>query len=355
MDRTPAEQRRGYMLQPQTIINYQTFLEKVLETEGITPEMIARQRKQAELINTLAQADREVTQILLDERKGEIDETFFGLLQSAMQAAEQQGDNERLVRLTNLQARLYTETEIGRRLEKRQLALRRFEQDLRREKQLTPQLLLKHILSNADDDALVQSLAMAGQSALDYTFFMLLTEEIENVARQKDKAKSQQLTRVRRMLLDIQRALDEANKQLLNQANMTLDKLLAVEDQRAAIREYAEELDETLMYVLAARIEQAEQQGRDLEAARLNRLYQLIMEDVEEGIPPEIKLINELLVAGSEAEQRRLLDENRQLVSPQLAQMLNAVSQRLGNDTPPEVRERLQMARSMIEVRLATQ
>jgi len=32
MDRLPAEERRGYMLQPQTIISLQTLLEKVLET-----------------------------------------------------------------------------------------------------------------------------------------------------------------------------------------------------------------------------------------------------------------------------------------------------------------------------------
>ncbi len=355
MDMTPAEQRRGYMLQPQTIINFQTFIEKVLETEGITPEMIARQRKQAELISTLSQADKDVAKILLDERKSEIDETFFGLLQGAMQAAEQQGDNARLIRLTNLQARLYTETEIGRRIEKRQSALRGFELEVRREKQLTPEILLKHILANADDDAIVQSLAMAGQAALDYTFFMLLTEEIEKVARQKEKTRSQQLTRVRRMLLDFQRALDEANKELLNQANKTLEKLLAADDQRAAIRENAEEIDESLLYVLTARIDQAEQQGRELEAARLNRLYELIMEDAEAQMPPEVKLINDLLSTESEAEQRRLLNENRQLVTPQLAQMLTTLADRIGNDSPPEIRDRIQKVHSMIEVRLATQ
>ena len=39
MDSLPPEQRRGYMLQPQTVLSMQTLMEKVLETEGITPEM----------------------------------------------------------------------------------------------------------------------------------------------------------------------------------------------------------------------------------------------------------------------------------------------------------------------------
>src|SRR5688572_24545012 len=37
MDSLPADKRRGYMLNPQNIISMQTFMEKVLETEGITP------------------------------------------------------------------------------------------------------------------------------------------------------------------------------------------------------------------------------------------------------------------------------------------------------------------------------
>ena len=196
MDSTPPEQRRGYMLQPLTIVNYQTFIEKVLETEGITPDMIARQRKQAELVAILAKADDEVFEILLDERGDEIDETFFALVQNALQNAEQSRDNARLIELTNLQARLYTETEVGRRVERRQAAVRSFEQDVRREEKLTPQILLKHVLANQNDEEIVQSLAMAGQSALDYTFFVMLTEEIERVARQKDKAKVRTLTGV---------------------------------------------------------------------------------------------------------------------------------------------------------------
>src|SRR5690606_26185562 len=58
IDNLPAEERRAYMLQPQIIINMQTFMEKVLETEGITKEMIERQQKQTELVRALAQADK---------------------------------------------------------------------------------------------------------------------------------------------------------------------------------------------------------------------------------------------------------------------------------------------------------
>lgn len=351
MDKTPAEQRRGYMLQPQTIINFQSFIEKVLETEGITPEMIARQRKQAELVDTLAQADDEVVGILLRERGDEIDETFFALVQNAMQAAEQQRNSARMVGLTNLRARLYTETEVGRRLEKREIALRSFEQEAKRENGLTPALLLKHILANVDDEGTVRSLAMAGQSALDYSFFVLLTEEVEKAARRKDKETSKKLTGIRRILLDMQKALNEASEELMNRANATLSTLLAADDKRAAIREHASELDEAFMYLLSARLEAAERQDQAAEIARLTQIYDLIVDEAEQQTPPEIRLVNRLLQAETDTELRQLLDENAELVTPQLGQVLAAVSRELGPDTPAELRDRLRRAQAIVEMR----
>ena len=56
MGSLPESAPKGYLLQPETILTLQTFMERVLETEGITKEMIERQRAQVELVNTLATA-----------------------------------------------------------------------------------------------------------------------------------------------------------------------------------------------------------------------------------------------------------------------------------------------------------
>ena len=182
MSHTPAEQRRGYMLQPQEVIGYQTFLEKVLETEGITPEMIARQRSQAELLQKLATVERDVADVLLEDRAAEIDETFFAMMRNMIEAAQQQGNEDQLLRLINLQARLYRETEIGRQLEARQSALRAFQKDVRKEEALTPELLVKHVVQNVDDEQTVEALVTMGQQAFNYDFFSLLTEKLETAA-----------------------------------------------------------------------------------------------------------------------------------------------------------------------------
>ena len=349
---TPVEQRRGYMLQPQTIISQQSFVEKVLETEGVTPEMLARQREQVQLLETLISAAPDVVEILLVERSDEIDETFFAMLQTLLQAAEQAQDGARMVQLTNLQVTLYTETETGRQIERRQIALRRFQQEARQANELTPTMLLKHILENRDDETTVQALASVGQSALDYTFFVALTEEIETLARQKKKPEVRQLTRIRQMLLAYQKAMDEATKQMVERANATLHLLLEAEDTRAAIQEHRSALDESFIYLLNATIVEAERQGRTTESERMRQIHTMIMEEAKDQMPPEVHLVNDLLSAESDSEQRRLLDENSQLVTPDLAEMLTAVEHELGSDSPVEIRDRLSRVQAMVALRV---
>ena len=352
MDNTPAEERRAYMLQPQTIINFQTFLEKVLETEGVTPEMIARQRKQAELLDTLATADADVRDILLEERAGEIDETFFSMLHSAMQVAEQRQDNQRLLKLTNLQARLYTDTEIGRQLERQQVAMRRLEQDARRENRLTPQMLLKHILANLEDDQIVEMLASSAQSALTYEFFQLLTAELENAARQKNKPRVNRLREVRRRLLDIQQAINEAAENMTREANQTIRRIRQAEDKRQAIQDNLSKIDEPFLYVLSARMAEAEQKDDITELAELSKIYDLIMEEAERQAPPHVRLINQLMRAESDGERRRLLDDHPELVTRELAEMLKAVVEDRDPEAPPEMIQTLRSLQAMVEMRL---
>lgn len=356
MEHTPPEERRGYMLQPQEIIRYQTFLEKILETEGVTPEMIARQRKQGELLQTLATADKDVVDILLDERADEIDETFFAMLRSMIEAAQQQGDDDRLLRLINLQARLYRETEIGRELEARQAALRKFQQEVRKADALTPAMLVKHVIANSDDPGTVDALVSMGQQAFNYEFFSLLTEEIEERAKRQDKEGAKQLTQLRQRLLEMRKEMEEESQRILQQANDTLQAILNADDKAAAIQENVGRIDDTFMYVLSAMIAQAEQQGHAQHAQQLQEVQDLIMEEAEKQVPPQIRLINRLLQAETETEQRTILEENQNLLTPELAQMLNALAEEVTADgqagQAQEMVGQIRKLQAMVEARM---
>jgi hypothetical protein len=47
----PTEKRKGYLFQPQTMFTYQTLIDKVLEADGITKEMIEAQQNESTLSN----------------------------------------------------------------------------------------------------------------------------------------------------------------------------------------------------------------------------------------------------------------------------------------------------------------
>jgi hypothetical protein len=354
VDSLPPEQRRGYLLQPQTILSMQTFMEKVLETEGVTPEMIARQRKQAELLQTLATADQEVVDILLRERQDEIDETFFSMLSSSITAAEQSNQEAQALRLINLQARLMRETEVGRRLEEQQKAIHAFRRAVKKAgDRLTPNLLLEHLLANLEDDVVVNALVSMGQQGLNYEFFTLLSEEIDERSQAGEQETAARLTELRQELLDMQEAMRQQSQQMLANANETLQTILSAEDQQTAVREQMEKIDDAFMYLLSASIAKAEQEGQSVHALALRNVQSLIMNEVEQQAPPEIQLMNRLIRAESEEEQRQILADNPQAASPQFLEMVTMVIGEVEAAGEEALVERLRQVQRVIRQRLS--
>ena len=352
MDDTPMEERRAYMFQPQIMLNWQAFLEKVLETEGVTPEMIARQKKQSELLQTLIRADKDVQDVLLAERADEIDETFFAMLQSFMDMASQTNSEQDLLKITNLRYRLMTETAVGKRMEQQQIALHKLSQAAKKQGGLSPALLLEHILLNQEQPHVVDGLVMAGQGALQYEFFSLLTAEIEKVEAAGDKAATARLTSLREELLKLYEAMQQQSKNMMEDALATLDTLLAAPDKEQALAENAQKIDDAFMAVLTARMNDAEQQNDIPQFQALNEIHALIYAQMEQTMPPHVQLLNQLVRSDSAEQQNQLLDENSQLISEELTQMIDQVMEQAGGHGQEELNGRLQAVRSLIQARL---
>lgn len=341
MDQTPAEQRRGYMLQPQTILTMQSFLEKVLETEGITPEMLARQQKQAELINTLSTAAPDVVDYLLKERANEIDDTFFAILRSQIDALSQSNDPNQVVPLLNLQAKLMTSTEAGRKLEKRQMALQAFSREVQKQQGLTPELLLKHLKANIDDPNVVNVIAINGQAAMTYDFFTMLTDEIEQLEKARKTDEARQLSELRDDLLQLQKDLRAATEEVLKNAQATLDTIVAADDVETALMQNADRVDEAFMHVLSARMAHAEQSGNKDQLAKLRQIEQFILSMAQGGVPPELDLLNELVSAASAEDRAAIMAGNGNMLSEDLIALVEALRGQAESSNQTDLSERL--------------
>ena len=352
MDSLPPEQRRGYMLQPQTVISMQTLVEKVLETEGITPEMVAKQRAQADLLQELLLADKEMVENLINERADQIDAGFFALLRALMESAEQAGQEDQMMKLVNLQALLFRKTEYGQKLERQQQALHAFTREAKQAGGLTPRLLLKHVLANRDDEAVVESLVMAGQQAFNYEFFVLLSERIEK--RQKSGIDANELLDLREYLLQLQQEMEQKSREIMAEAQKILSQLLSAEDKQTAIKANMGNFDDVFMLVLSASIAQAENRGDMSRLANLREIQNGIVQVIEQQSPPQVRLINQLLRAESDEEMRQLLDENTELVQPELMELVGAISAQADEKDDQELKSRLGRLETVIANRLVT-
>lgn len=334
MNNLPQEERRAYMFQPEIMLNYQTFMERVLETEGITKETIARQKKQTELLRQMIGADSDVVDHHLKENKGLIDEAFFAMLQMFLDQALQMNDSKSSAQISNLRAKLMRSTDLGQQMERRQIALHKFNQAAKKQGGLTPQLLLDHILLNLEDDGVVEGLIAAGQQAMVYEFFALLTTEIEKRQAANDPT-AQRLTQLRQTMLEFQQAMKDQSEKMLGEANQILQTLLDAPDKQQALSENINKIDDAFMYVLSAKMNEA-QQAEDHESfKKLAQVQAMIMTLVESQLPPEIQLLNQLVRAESEEAQAELLEQNQALLTPDLLNMMDRVitqAQETGHD-----------------------
>lgn len=354
VNQTPMEKRRGYMLQPQTMLTMQSFMERVWGTEGVTPEMLARQQKQVELLRTLAMAAPDVQDFLLKERAREIDETFFAILRAQIEATGEAGDPNQVNSLLNLQAKLMTETPVGRQIERQQIALHALNQDAKKANGLSPQLLFTHILRNEHDDGVVNLMAVSARNAVNYEFFALLTSEIEKREKNKDAAGAQRLTAIRDRLLEMQREMQQAAQNILQEAQQTLEAILAAPDMREAIADNMARIDDAFMHVVDARMAHAQQSGRTDEVEKLRRVQEEVINLVQGETPPEVQLLSQLVNAPDKAGRERLMSAAADLLSPELVQVVDMLRQQANEAGQPELAQRLGEIRGELNARLLT-
>jgi hypothetical protein len=351
MDQLPPEKRRGYMFQPQTILSLQTLMEKVLETEGVTPEMMARQRAQSELLGKLLEVDRGTASEIIAERADEFDEQFFAMLSVLTESAEQSGQDEALLKLMNLRALLYEKTEYGQRLEAQQIALHKFNREAKSAGSVSPELLLKHVLANRKDPEVVESLVQAAAPALNYQFFVLLSDKIEK--REKAGVDTSELKALRDHLLSVQQEMEAQSRKIVERASQTLQRILSAEDVGQAVLENLDHIDDSFMYILSASIAQAEERGEKEQAQALVAVYDAIRDVLDSQMPPEIQLLNELMSLESAEARRQLLDQRPEMLTPEFLDLVKSVSQQAAENDRLELSDQLATLQAMIESRLA--
>lgn len=124
MSTLPQEQRKSYLINPQVFLSYESLVNRVLEADGITPEMIQAQRDRADLLKRLlAASTTEERMAIIQENEAMLDESFFRILSLNLEQADAMGLTDAFQRLMEVRALLLEQTTVGRKLAARSRAL----------------------------------------------------------------------------------------------------------------------------------------------------------------------------------------------------------------------------------------
>lgn len=327
MDSLPEDAPKGYLLQPKQSLTMQGLIEQVLEADGITKDVIDAEKKKADLVEELATAKTAERQQLLDENADLIDRSFFDRLTMAAQVASQTGDAKRSLRLLNIRSSLLETTEIGAELKLEQQAILEAQEELQAiSENFTREAFVDLLIASADNPIKADALGQMGVQALDYSTFQLLTSRID---AEPNAEKRQTLVDLRERLLQLAAAVEEQSRAVIERAADTLRNILVSPNIAEAVQQYLSEIDDTFLQVLQANLQQARQTNNLEASAKLKRVRDEVLQYLQQGAPPEVQLINDLLTEPSEDVALKMLNERQSELSPQFLELLDGLSQQL--------------------------
>ena len=334
-NKLPPEKRKAYLLRPQAMLTFQTMIEKILEGDGITKEMINDQQKKLNLLQRLLsipqQADRAE---VIKQEEALIDQNFFAMLSRLVEATMAQGDQRGAKMLSDFQQELLTQTEVGKELQVQSQEVQEAINSLQEasQKGLTRETLLQMIYDAADKPLRLSTLISMARTGLDYQFFQLLTDRI-NAAGEDEKPK---LEALREQLLDATRKMEEQARLQMEETRKLLNHILAEADVEQALQQHLEEIDDGFVELLQEELKTA-RANADLEKiAKLQKINKFI-EDAS-APPPELALIEQLLEAENYDDRMKMLKENNDMVTPEFVQLLTQlIAQSESQKQPDEI------------------
>ena len=349
VDALPKEKRKAYLFRPQNVLTMQGLVERVLEADGITKEMIQAQQKKLALIQRLAgvTADDVLAEIIKQEDKN-IDAEFFALLNRLLEASIMGGDQQSAQVLSALQKKLIPITTYGKRVQERNQEIQAAAKSLQDLGDEMSQEKLLDLVIQAENEVRVQALASFARPVMDYTFFQLLTERIERANGEQKK----KLSALRERLLVVTREIDLQMEARMAQTRQLLEAILREPNIEEAMQQAMPAVDDLFIQALQAELEAARKAADLGKISKLQKINQILEE--ASAPPPEMELIQELLEAEDEAELKSRLEVHRQEITPQFVEMLMALMSQPQAAQNPEVNERLQMLYRLV-VRISMQ
>lgn len=339
MDSLKQEDRKGYLFKPQQMFTFQTLLEKVLEGEGVTKEMIDAQKKRMDLLQRLLTISAESLTEVINQEEELIDGEFFTLMNRILQGSLASGDEASVNKLSELQNSLLENSSFGREIKQQSdeiEAARKSLEDVGEE--LTREKLLELLEESAENEIRLNTLASLTRPGLDYVFFQTLSEKIDTLKGDKKS----RLTKLREDLLEITAKIDEQLQARLSAAQQNLEALLQADGPAEALKQSPNVLDDYFLQVLNQSLAQAEEDKDAARQAKLQALLEVIQKLITPGYNPE--LLQKLIESADDEARSKVIEAHKDEITPEFVESLSGMLLQLQESEDQEMADKIRAA-----------
>jgi len=322
VNRLPPEKKKGYLFQPQNIFTMQGFIERILEADGISKDEIEAQRARMRLFEDLVNIPEDKLETFISEHDDELDEMFFQLASLTLQATKDPQARE-AVNHRIQQGLIFSS--YGRKIQAQEAELQAAVESLGKVgADLSREDILKLMVEAPSDDRVV-ALVNLTRPALDYSFFMLLTEQIDSA----ECDEQERLTALRERILDLTQQIDKLQEARVARAASLLKSMVEAQDLDQALQSALPLIDDLFISILQANI-QAAKEGIDQEKLlKLETIDLRIKELILQSLPQGIQYAQEILSIDDEDDATSLLEDSPDRIDDQFLGALIATAERL--------------------------
>ncbi len=277
MKQLEPEQKKFYLFNPKTFLTLESLGNAVLEADGITPEIRAKQEAKAKLLQKILQAqDEESLKQEIEANKAELDSDFFEFMTSTMQAAYMEGNQQLVQALVNLRTILANSVTDGAKIVKEidkkfGLIILEGREDLLER------------LQNAPSDEYFEELVATGHGYLDYIFFQLLTAQIDEATEAGNTTQAESLRTLRTKILQLKEQQEQQTQEALQKSTEILKEIFKIGNPEKVLSENLDQIDENFFMVLSAHIQQARQQKQEQAVQTLETIGHMAMHMLQEA------------------------------------------------------------------------
>jgi hypothetical protein len=195
------------------------------------------------------------------------------------------------------------------------------------------------IFADAPNETQFATLVSMARTGLDYEFFRLLTERIDNAGAGEEKDK---FTRLRDRLMQMTQEFDRRMQEQMENSRKLLNEILQAKNIEQAASVALQQMDDFFAEVLRDELEKARQAGDLDRSSKLQTVVSVIQQ--ASTPPPEFELAEELMGAENEASRREILEQHADEITPEFLQLLSSLMAQMEQQGQEELLQKLQEA-----------